>query len=88
MNAVTQKVLSGDRFKEECSYHKGILSTSKSFCRKEYIKGSLECITQKAALGSELLIAEDTLLDGFNGTRIQLSLGLKDKADIDNRIRK
>lgn len=48
----------------------------------------MECVTQKVALGSELLIAEDTLLDGFNGARIQLSLGLTDKADIDNRIRK
>lgn len=48
----------------------------------------MECATQKVALGSELLIAEDTLLEGFNGSRIQLSLGLTDKADIDNRIRK
>lgn len=88
MNAGTQKVLSGDRFKEEYLYHKGILNSSKGIWRKEYIKGSLECITQKVALGSKLLIAEDTLLDGFNGARIQLSLGLTDKADIDNRIRK
>lgn len=48
----------------------------------------MQCVTQKVALGSELRIAEDTLLDGFNGARIQLSLGLTDKADIDNRIRK
>lgn len=88
MNAGTRKVLSGDRFKAECSYHKVILNSSKGFWRKENIKGSLECVTQKVALGSELLIAEDTLLDGFNGARIQLSLGLTDKADIDNRIRK
>lgn len=62
MNAGAQQVLSGDRFKEECSYNKGILSSSKGFWRKEYIKGSLECVTQKVALGSEPLIAEDKLL--------------------------
>lgn len=72
----------------ECSYHKGILNSSRGCCRKAYTKGSLECITPKEALGSELLIAEDTLLDGFNGARIGLSSGLTDKADIDNRIRK
>lgn len=65
MNAGAQKVLAGDRFKEECSYHKGILNSSKGFSRKEYIKGSLECVTQKVVLGSELLIAEDKLLGRY-----------------------